>query len=142
MSKAFQIFSWLVLASAMALIVWFSYLLLEPFDEPLVTEPFPVLNENKEVQRGGVLYYQIEFTKYQDVPVTSHKNIICADGNLVTLATTNTDAPVGVHKVVGEITIPEKTSLGECYVQFKTTYHINQFKEEQRERTTEVFNVI
>lgn len=129
------------LTLAFAVSGYIGWLFLEPFAEPEVVQPFPVLNEGHTVSRGDVLVYEIEFTKHQDVPVTSLKNIICADGNLVTLASTQTNAPVGQHKVIGEVTIPQKTSLGECYVSFETTYHVNKLKDVTRHRETEWFTV-
>ena len=134
--------SMLVLLMAFLLMGYVTYLMFEPFHEPLVVEPFPVLNENKEVVRGELLYYTIQLTKYQDIPVSSFKSIVCADGNLVTLAFAQTSLPLGTHKLDTNVRIPEKTSLGECYLHFETTFHVNKLKDVHRERNTEVFYVI
>lgn len=139
--KFFYYYSMFTLTLAFAVSGYIGWLLFEPFQEPDVVQPFKVLNENKEVQRGGILYYEIEFRKYQEVPVSSTQNIICKDNNLVTLAPTHTNAPLGSHKTVAEIVIPNKTSLGECYVAFENIYHVNKLKDVTRQRETEWFTV-
>lgn len=142
MNKFLYYYSMMVITIAFLVVGYVAWLFIEPFNEPLVVEPYPILNENNEVARGKYVFYVIEFTKYEDMPVETNRNIICADGNLVTLAPIQTDAPVGYHKTVGEIAIPQKTSLGECFIQFKSTYHINKLRTEQRERRTDPFYVI
>lgn len=121
-----------------------SYLMFAPFDEPEIVQPFKVMNEDKTVQRGGTLHYEIILHKKQDVSVTSYQYIVCADGNLVTIANSeqHTRAPVGKHSMVGAQNVPHKTSLGECKLVVESTYHVTKLKDVNRTRETEWFTVI
>lgn len=115
--------------------------LLVPVELPeIYNEPFPV--SPKVVQRGEVLTYVIEYNKTEMMQVDTHKNIICNDGNLVTMAPTHTAAPTGKHRVEVDVTIPEKTSLGVCHIEITNTYHVNALRDENRTMQTQEFTVI
>lgn len=143
MNKALIWFSGGTLILAYLVVAYVGFLHFQPFHEPDVVQPFPVLNENKTVERGGVLRYEAKLTKYSDVKVTNYKNIICKDGNLVTIADLNNTSkvPLGTHTVIGTQNIPHKTSLGECKLVFDVIYHVNQLKDVERTRETEWFTV-
>ena len=122
-------------------VVWIFWLLFAPVNLAEIHNiPFPVFPD--EVKRGDVLSYEIEFTKYENIEVNTNKNIVCADGNLVTLAPQQTNAPLGYHKAIGSITIPEKVSDGECWIEFNTEYIINPIRTEKRHFRTQSFNII
>lgn len=141
--KILYYFSTLTILLAFVLMGYVGYLMFKPFHEPVVVQPFQILNENKEVHRGEVLQYEAELEKFQDVIVTSYKNIVCKDGNLVTLANfSDTRVPVGRHKVTGEQVIPHKTSLGECKLTIDVTYHVSRLKDVHRHRETDWFFVL
>ena len=108
----------------------------------IYNEPFPVTPQ--EVKRGETLYFTIDFEKRSHYTVTSHRAIICKDGNLVTLAnhTSNTHAPLGRHQATIGINLPDKVSNGECYIQLENTYDINPLREEHRTMRTQDFTVI
>lgn len=147
MNNKLYIFSLATLVFAFIVLGYFTFLLFQPFKEPIIyTHPFEVVNENKEVKRGEKLYYQVDFEKRQDVSVTSYNNIVCQDGNLVTLVpqstiVQNTRAPVGRQLVTDFKIIPEKTSLGECKIEIEVVYHVNRLKDVHRHRETEWFTV-
>lgn len=141
-------FSLLSLLLSFAFVGYVALLLFEPFDEPILYEhPFPVLNENKTVERGEELHYRIHFQKRQAVAVTSYPYIICDDGTLVNLSTkyslpTQSSLPVGEHTLMASQTIPENVTPGDCRLETRVVYEINKLKEVSRIRTTETFTVL
>lgn len=103
-------------------------------------EPFPV--RPTEVHLGEDLEFQVHFKKTGDYAVTSNRNIICDDGNLVTLAPKESNAPKGEYKTWTSVTIPQKASVGECYLEMTNTYYINALRTEERELRTQSFTII
>lgn len=121
--------------------LWLFWLLFAPINLAEIHNiPFPVFPD--EVRRGDKLHYEIEFTKYENIEVLTNKNIVCSDGNLVTLAPQDTNAPLGYHKAIGTIIVPDKVSDSECWIEFNTTYQINPIRTEKRHFRTMSFNVI
>lgn len=119
----------------------FGYMLFAPIQlTETLNEPFAVTPH--EVKHGETINFTVEMEKYRDYKVEINKNIICADGNLVTLAPSTSHAPTGKHTIPMTLVVPDKASLGECYVEFVNTYFINPFRTEQRVRVTEPFIVI
>lgn len=117
------------------------YLMFWPVElAEVYNEPFPV--RPAEVKRGGELEFYVHFKKTKQYQVTSNRNIICADGNLVTLAPNKSHSPLGEHKTWTSITIPQKASLGTCYLQLENTYHINPIRTLHRELRTQDFTIV
>lgn len=118
------------------------YLMFAPVQlAEIYNEPFPVIPQ--EVKRGETVSFVVEFNKTKQYRVTSHRSIICADGNLVTLSqTSSTNAPLGKHTATIELVIPDKVSIGSCYIQLENTYHINPMRDEHRDMRTQDFTVI
>lgn len=120
-----------------------SVLLFTPFKEPIVVQPFEVLNEDKTVAKGDILYFEAVIEKFSNPPTDFISWIECKDGNLVTI--TNPDLspiPVGKHMVTGSQVIPQKTSIGQCKLLIESTYHVTKLKDVTATRETEWFTVI
>lgn len=125
----------------LAMLIGVAYMMFWPFPlTEVLNEPFPV--EPYEIQRGDTITVFVEFEKYRDYPVELNKNIICNDGNLVTLAPSTSQAPTGHHDISIEITIPQKVSDGTCHFEFRNTYHINPLRQETLIRESQDFVVI
>ena len=125
----------------LGVLLWVMWLLFSPV---LLTEtfnePFPV--EPQIVERGGDITIFIEFEKFTNYRVDIHKNIICNDGSITPMAPQASQAPIGVHYVEAEVTIPRLAPTGTCYIEFTNTYHINALRNEERVRMTEEFVII
>ena len=123
-------------------VVWLFYTLAFPVQIAVLhNEPFPVYPS--EVKRGEEISWKVELTKTNDYRATVNRNIVCADGNLVTLARSETNAPLGERIILnGSVTVPLKTSLGECYIEITPTYHINPLRDITKSYRTQSFNVI
>lgn len=133
----------IIMAINITILLAVGYLMFWPAQLSIVyNEPFPVYPQ--VVKRGDPLSYTVEMTKRATYDVHSSQSIICADGNLVTLADKNlrSSLPEGDHTVTDKIIIPEKVSDGRCYLQLQATYEINPLRDEHRIMKTEEFIVI
>jgi hypothetical protein len=119
--------SYIILAINLGAVVYFLYLTLGPARIPVVhsTE-----TEKTEYMRGEELSYAIHFTKYVPRQVTVTRNIVCNDGNLVTLAPVVDNAPLGENRSVQSFILPMKTSVATCHLDFRATYDINFMRTE------------
>lgn len=142
MKKLPYYFSMGIIITAIIGLVYFFYLILYPFKTVDLVQPIKVLNENHEVQRGGDLILEIDYVKYGNYTVDSSKNIICDDGNLVTMANNTTNLPAGQQKFVVAFTIPQKISLANCYLQYTNVYKVNPLRNITKVWATETFRVV
>jgi hypothetical protein len=123
------------------LFVAVAYLLYWPAPLPIVyNEPFPL--DKTEVKRGEEISYFVHLDKRTQYAATLNRNIICDDGNLVTLASQESNAPVGEQQIWVSITVPMKTSLGTCHLEMNNAYHINPLRTEYVSLETQDFTVI
>lgn len=119
----------------------FAYLLFWPTQLPIIyNEPFPV--SPKEIKKGEVLTITMEVNKRKQYTVDVHKNIVCNDGNLVTLAPNKTSIPLGTNTIEVEIIIPTKASFSTCHVEFENEYKINALRIEHQKMVTQSFKII
>lgn len=130
-----------LLITNVLILVVVGVLLFAPVRLPIIyNEPFPV--SPREVRRGETLYYTMEVDKREQYAVDVHKNIVCDDGNLVTLAPTKTNIPLGRRTITPEVIIPMKASLSTCHIEIENTYHINPLRNETLEMRTQDFIII
>lgn len=122
--------------------IYLFYMLAFPVQLDVIhNEPFPVYPT--EIKKGEEIFWEVEYSKTNNFPATINRNIICEDGNLITLASDEVNAPQAVRKIAkGSAFIPNKTSLGKCYVELAATYHINPLRNETKSYKTTTFNVI
>lgn len=122
-------------------LLYIVYLLWWPAPLPIIyNEPFPL--DKTEVKRGEEISYYVELRKQADYRAVLNRNIICADGNLVTLAPQESGVSTGEQKIWVTLTIPMKTSLGSCYLEMNNTYFINPLRTEYLTLKTQNFTVI
>lgn len=121
----------------------FFYWMLRPYNIlELYQLPLPILNENHEVELGGVLDIEVDYSKNYDLNEITTRNIECADGNLVTLTVGHSHIPVGADKNVMNTTVPRKTSLGECVLKLTVRYEPNPLRVITYHVETEPFIVV
>ena len=66
--KSLYILSWLVIISAIALMLLFGFWMLYPYKPIVYNDPvYPILNENKTATVGGILSYEVDYCKYTDI---------------------------------------------------------------------------
>jgi hypothetical protein len=116
-------------------------LLFWPAQLPIVyNEPFPV--HPTEVKKGETLTYTMEVNKRKQYTVDIHKNIVCQDGNLVTLASAHTNIPLGRQTIKPEVIIPQKASFSTCYIEMTSVYQVNPLRSETQVMRTQSFKII
>ncbi len=131
----------IVLAGATVLLVL--YWLIFPLKWVEVVEPLHVLNPRSEVSRGEELVYEIKYKKYKEISTRSNRTIECGD-NLVTLTevSANSTLPAGEYTYIDKITVPEKSSLGECVLAVTVTYELNPIREPIIRYESEIFKIV
>jgi hypothetical protein len=134
------IYYYSIFTLTLAFVVFFyvAWLLLAPVQlDEVHNEPFPV--HPTELHKGDTIFWEIEYSKNNPYKAFINRNIICGD-NLVTLAPEETDAPWGYRIVAkGEVVLPEKVSIGTCYIELKATYEINKLRDIQKTFRTQEF---
>lgn len=117
------------------------YMLFSPVRLPIIyNEPFPV--SSKTIHKGETLTYTIELNKRKPYTAERYRNIICADGNLVTLSPERSNLPLGRQSVELEIIIPQKASFSTCYLELRYVYRINGLRTETQVMHTQDFTII
>jgi hypothetical protein len=116
-------------------------LLFWPASLPIVyNEPLPVYPE--VVHKGDTLTFVMEVNKRKQYTVDVHKNIVCEDGNLVTLADARTNIPLGRQTVKPEVIIPQKASYSTCFIEITSVYEVNPLRSETQVMRTQNFKII
>lgn len=122
-------------------VVMAGVMLFWPAQLPIVyNEPFPVYPE--VVHKGDTLTYTMVVNKRKQYTVEVHKNIVCEDGNLVTLAPAKTNIPLGKQTIRPEVIIPAKASYSTCYVEIESVYEVNPLRSETQIMRTESFKIV
>ena len=134
------IVGWLLLLSLWG---WWT---LQPANLPSVTEPMPVLNEDREVAIGEPLLLQLQVVKTAELTaVSTGRWLACESSNLVTLTSLDpVNLPVGEYTVVADsIILPAKITPGDtCTAVIRVTYRINPMRVESVEFDSEPFTVL
>lgn len=118
-----------------------AFLLFYPAQLPIVyNEPFPVYPT--EVHKGDTITYTMEVNKRKQYTVNVHKNILCEDGNLVTLAPTKTNIPLGRQTIHPEVIIPNKASFSTCFIEIVSVYEVNPLRTETQVMRTQNFKIV
>lgn len=128
------------LVGAFASLAVLSYFLFEPFERTTAVEPFPVLNTDHIVERGGTLLYRVDFIKTESVPVTSSNSLVC-DNGLLLFPSKTTQSPPGSFTITAQFHIPDNAPLGKCRLVTETIAHVNFIKEVKGQRETEHFTI-
>lgn len=128
------------ITSAFLVAMYVLFLLVAPVQlDEVYNEPFPVYPA--ELKKGEEVFWDIEYSKSNPYKAFINRNIICGD-NLVTLAPETTDAPYGDRVIArGSVVLPEKVSLGTCYIELKATYEINRLRTIQKTFVTQDFYI-
>jgi hypothetical protein len=141
-TKILHTFIWLGLTFSFFFLAYIGYLLFYPPEIPRVEQPFKVLNENKEVRRGGFLLYEIIYIKNKPMTAYNNRYIECEDGSVTILASGSTNLPTGERQIIGTIEVPKVAPLEIC--QFKNTieYKVNELRTKTVTYETEPFRII
>jgi hypothetical protein len=134
-----------ILVLAMSFMGLLLFWLLAPYEVSEVQVPIKILNENKEIPVNDNIIMELEVNKPNDRPVaTASRSIVCDDGNLITLAPSVNNLPVGEYTIVNDtFVLPPKTRPGaKCSFVFVNTYKVNPIREITKTWTSEEFLVL
>jgi hypothetical protein len=115
-----------VIATAIFLLLYISYLLLAPAKILDVKEPLPV--SPTRVEAGAVVNLKLNYCKYKNAD--SHITIdFIGDAVIPSLSTTR-QFPVGCHNRVLPISVPASTPDGQYKIHLTIVYQVNPLHEE------------
>ena len=131
----------IIMALNIVVLLVLGYFWFWPAPLPIIyNEPFPL--DKTEVKRGEEISYLIHLDKRANYSAKLNRNIICKDGNLVTLAPQDSHIPNGESWVWVTVTVPMKTSPSTCYLEMNNSYFINPLRTETMTMRTQDFKVI
>jgi hypothetical protein len=118
----------------------------------IFNEPLPILNENKQVERGEIVMFKIDFCKYGDHKATTRPMLV-SDKDVVNIGTVVyefmipqrviSQAKEGCRSVNNELFIvPSFVRPGTYYLQLNVDYEINRLRTDRVIIKSEVFEVI
>lgn len=131
-----------MIALGILLVIYVTYLAIYPFKVSTVYQPYRVLNEKQQVKRGDDLVFEISYTKYLNVKTTSERSFVCNDGNLIALAASTSNLPVGTHTLIVQVNVPTKTPLGTCVFRQEIEYYVNKLQTQQKTFMSQPFTVL
>lgn len=124
------------------LFVWWAF---QPTRLPLVTEPLPVLNEEKTVTPGETVIVLLEVAKPENLAVEDTNRFIrCTNGQLITFTASPQDLPPGEYVIEAESPpIPDRvTEPSACELTYLVEYRINPLRTQSVEFTSEPFTIL
>ena len=138
MPKWMYNFMMLMLAVCFALVLFMFYWLLRPYNILDIKEPMAV--ENKVIEAGKQVEYEIDYCKYMDLEARIIKNIYNGSGRTLEIITTRAEAGCAVGH--GRVTIPADVEPGEYHIQLIFTYYPNPIRKVEYTHQTEKFVVV
>jgi hypothetical protein len=139
MSKVLLWFSSVTILITVALLGYIGFYMLYPFkvlDMP--TTPVPVMT--KEVEAGGQLEYELDYCRY--TYKHSHVTKQFIDGVIYTTPSVETINPVGCHKIIVAMKVPDTLDTGVYSLRVLINTEVNKLRTIQNEYSTEQFRII
>ena len=140
MKNLVNIFTTLTLILAFGFILTVIFWCIYPYNPLEIKQPLEILNEDKTVQVGEQLFYQVEFTKNTDkLPIINNHLVDEVVYALAPITPVNTS---GEHnQVVSHITIPT-IPAGNYYLRTSTCYEMNPIRTVCVVYESENFNIL
>lgn len=106
-------------------------------------QPYSFETLDNTVKRGEIVEFAFYYQKHYQVEGETSRSLICGD-NLITLTSfkSNLDTSDKIESVIGRVEIPEKASLGECYLTYTTTRTLNPIRTYTERFESDIFLVI
>jgi hypothetical protein len=100
---------------------------------------YPIVNENKTVQQGGLLSYISDYCKYTDIAPRIYRTY--QDGLVFVVPEVATSRQGGCNKITVNIEVPRTLPVGTYTLQTIYVYKVNPIREISVLKTTEKFTV-
>ena len=126
--KLVKLLPWAVLALLAIVVFTVSFWLLYPYRTMEFKDPlFRVLNENKTVERGGRLKYEVNACKYTDIVPTLKKFFV--DGVIYEVTESYGAVDKGCGKTIVDVYVPRAIPVGNYKMKFIAKYQVNPIRE-------------
>jgi hypothetical protein len=130
--------SYLIIALAIIISLYFLYLLYWPVHLPDFKTPFKIIKQ--EVETGTAMQYQIDYCKYKNYPVELHRYLV-NDTVVLLVGSTMTGVDLGCHVRDFALEIPKGIPSGFYKLDLEYHYKINPFREKIIKIESEQFQV-
>lgn len=140
-TKLINYLSFLTLLVAFGFLLIFGFWQFYPYKTiEFKNVPFPIFNENKTIEQGGVLVYKTEFCKYTDLEAKVARSFV---DEVVYLVPTDVGVrPKGCGEVMVELTIPNTLPPATYKLVIDYTYEVNPIRTISIHEETESFLVV
>ena len=128
----------LIFTVGFVLTLWYWYL--RPYNPLVVVEPVKILNEDKTVVAGQMLFYQVNFIKNTEIKPVINRRLI--DGISFDLPPASPNNKLGESTKNPAIIIPNILPAGEYILESTACYQMNPVREICVIYLTEEFKVI
>lgn len=128
-----------LIAFGMIVIIWlmFMFWAIYPYKTSTQVQPYKVIN--KEVKRGELLTYEMEYCKYTDKIPTVERQFI--DGIIYAIPQGNAQIKKGCGTIINSIKIPNGLPAGTYYIHSTVKWTMNPIRIINQEFVTEQFTV-
>lgn len=128
----------LILISGIVLLFW--YWTLRPYNPLEIKQPLQIINENKTVVAGELLFYEVDFEKNTKIQPTIHRRLI--DGIVFNFPAVTSQNIAGPNKLIASLEIPHSIPPGNYFLESVACYQMNPVREICVEYASEEFEVI
>ena len=92
-------------------------------------QPYSFTTNQNTVKRGEDISFNFYFQKHYNISGETIRELFCGD-NLITLTPFQSNLAVSdkIETVTGRVEIPNKSSTGECYLQYTTIRQLNPIR--------------
>ena len=134
------IFAWGTIIAAISLMSLFIFWMVYPYKATEFTNvPYPV--QNKEVESGGYVFYNVHYCKYSDTIPQVSKSFI--DGVLYTIPpAVGAVVEKGCHEFLVQTYVPKALVPGTYIIQINYKFRMNPLKTIEVTTETEPFTVV
>jgi hypothetical protein len=141
MIRIFNIISFITLTMAFLLISVAIYWLVYPYRVlEIKGSVFPILNENKTIKRGHVLYFESDNCKFMNITATTSRTFVDTLNYYIPMTITNVRK--GCGKVTISVPVSELLPPGKYYLHNIFQYKVNPLRTITVEHDTEYFTII
>lgn len=143
--KIFDITGFLMLFGSFVGMLFFAYLMFEPFRTPEISTPIPILNEGRIVRHGEAIKTKVTYCTFKKVSSTTSRRYesVGGDRRVYFLSTTESAGsdPKCATVENNSARVPSDIPPGRYKIILDATFKINPVKTVTKRYETEVFTV-